>query len=113
MEKLYNLKQLEELSGGMSDFVDSMVETFMEHTPGQVEEMGVYLAEGNYERVGQVAHKIKPTIDLLGIESLKELVRSLERDGKEGNPNKNINKMYEDFNEIAQQVFKQLSEDFS
>lgn len=112
MKKLYSLKQLDELSGGMPDFVNSMVETFMEHTPGQVEEMGVYLAEGDYEKVGQVAHKIKPSIDLLGIDSLKELVRTLERDGKQGNPNNNMNELFEDFNKNAQQVFKQLSEDF-
>lgn len=112
MKKLYNLKQLDELSGGMSDFVNSMVETFMEHTPGQVEEMGVYLAEGDYEKVGQVAHKIKPSIDLLGIDSLKELVRTLERDGKQGNPNNNMSELFEDFNKNAKQVFNQLSEDF-
>lgn len=112
MDKLYNLDQLKELSGGMEDFVKSLIDTFMEHTPNHVEEMNEALKNGDHTTVGQIAHKIKPSIDLLGIDSMKDLVREIERKGKESEPEGNLSNLVHEFNEKSKAVFDQIRSDF-
>lgn len=79
---VYNLNQLHELAGGSDDFVQSMVETFLEHTPQQLQELLNAYKAHDLITVGSIAHKIKPNIDLFGIEAIKENVRTVEEKGK-------------------------------
>lgn len=83
-EQVYNLSQLEELAGGNTDFVDSMVDTFLEHTPGQLEEILQAYKSSDLITVGSVAHKIKPNIELFGINAIKQDIRVVEEKGKQG-----------------------------
>ncbi len=83
-EQIYNLSQLEELAGGNTDFVDSMVDTFLEHTPGQLEEILQAYRQSDLSTVGAVAHKIKPNIELFGINVIKQDIRVVEEKGKGG-----------------------------
>lgn len=82
-DKVYDLGQLEELAGGSQEFVMSMVETFLEHTPGQLEELKTAFSSGDLGAMGGVAHKIKPNIDLFGVHSIREEIRLVENLGKE------------------------------
>ncbi|WP_417608088.1 Hpt domain-containing protein [Owenweeksia hongkongensis] len=83
-EQIYNLSQLEELAGGNTEFVDSMVDTFLEHTPGQLEEILQAFKISDLATVGAVAHKIKPNIELFGINTIKQDIRVVEEKGKQG-----------------------------
>lgn len=83
-ELIYDLSQLEELAGGNREFVDSMVETFLEHTPGQLEEIVQSYQSSDLATVGAVAHKIKPNIELFGISIIKQDIRIVEEKGKKG-----------------------------
>ena len=71
-DKVYNLSQLEELAGGNEEFVNSMVETFLEHTPSQLQEMLNAYRENDMNLLGSIAHKIKPNIDLFEISAIHE-----------------------------------------
>ncbi|QTN39559.1 Hpt domain-containing protein [Cryomorphaceae bacterium] len=112
MDKLYNLDQLKELSGGMEDFVKSMIDTFLEHTPNHVSEMNEALNQEDHVQVGQIAHKIKPSIDLLGIENMRDLVRQIERNGKDNDPQGDLKELVSEFNTKAEAVFEQIRADF-
>jgi HPt (histidine-containing phosphotransfer) domain-containing protein len=83
-DKVYDLSQLEELAGGSQEFVFSMVETFLEHTPGQLDELTTAFRSGDMSAMGGLAHKIKPNVDLFGISEIKEDIRAIEAMGKEG-----------------------------
>src|SRR5690606_16155808 len=83
-ELVYNLSQLEELAGGNTEFVDSMVETFLEHTPGQLEEILQAYKSSDLTTVGALAHKIKPNIELFGINIIRQDIRVVEEKGKQG-----------------------------
>ena len=39
--------------------------------------------KGDFEKVSALAHKIKPSIDMMGIKDLQEPIRTIEKDGKE------------------------------
>jgi HPt (histidine-containing phosphotransfer) domain-containing protein len=79
---LYNLDMLKEMSGGDESFIVMMVQLFTETTPELIGQMKAAVQVGNWPELGGLAHKIKPTIDSMGIESLKELIREVEKDGK-------------------------------
>lgn len=85
-DALYDLSQLNELAGGSEEFVNTMIETFLEHTPEQFESMNQAFKENDFKRMGDVAHKIKPSIDLFQIQGLGDLIRSVERQGKNNEP---------------------------
>ena len=81
--ELYDLSMIREISQGNNDFVKKMMSLFIETLPPAIHELKLHLAESNWASLGGVAHKIKPSIDTMGIASLKEDIRSVERFGKD------------------------------
>lgn len=81
--KLYDLSALEALSRGNESFVKKMVGMFVEQAPQMITEMEAMYLQGNYKAMGSIAHKLKPVIDNMGIASLKEPVREIEKIGKQ------------------------------
>lgn len=82
--KLYNLAMLEAMSGNDANFVPMLVKLFIETTAGIINQMEAAINNKNWELIGSLAHKLKPTIDNMGITSLKEMVREVEVQGKSG-----------------------------
>ncbi len=110
MSKIYDLSQLEELAGGSMDFVMSMVDTFLEHTPQQIQELQDQYNDGNLVQVGAIAHKIKPNIDLFGITPITTTVRSIENKGKAEQDDAELKEEIEKLRETLEVVFDQLRE---
>lgn len=108
MENLYNLNQLRELAGGQEEFVQTMVDTFLEHTPQHLKElMDAYEAK-DYSQMGAMAHKIKPSIDLFGIASLTTSIREVERIGKTGSAEPNLEELINQVSSTLDQVFESM-----
>ncbi|MGF2411361.1 MAG: Hpt domain-containing protein, partial [Ferruginibacter sp.] len=72
------LVKLNEIARGNKVFIDKMVNLFIEQIPASVEEMQDAYLNKNFDTVKRVAHRIKPSIDNMGINSLKTEVREIE-----------------------------------
>lgn len=107
-DKVYDLTQLSELAGGSQEFIDSMVETFLEHTPSQLAELINSYKSGDLTAMGGLAHKIKPNIDLFGIDTLKDVIRSVERKGKEAQMDSELQGEIELIEKVLNTAFEQL-----
>ena len=107
-DKVYDLSQLEELAGGSQEFIFSMVETFLEHTPNQLEELKKAYLNGDLGSMGGVAHKIKPNIDLFGINSIAEDIRKVETMGKEANNAPELSEIINRIERDLKLAFEQL-----
>ncbi len=107
-DKVYDLSQLEELAGGSDEFVHSMIETFLEHTPGQLEDMKQSHAQKDLVNMGAIAHKIKPNIDLFGIKSIYTEIREVENKGKAGSEDDALSQQIAKVDEVLQLAFVQL-----
>lgn len=107
-DKVYDLSQLEELAGGSQEFVFSMVETFLEHTPGQLDELLNAHSDGDFGIMGGLAHKIKPNIDLFGVNAIREEIRQIESMGKEGHGNSDLPIIINKVETVLKQAFEQL-----
>jgi CheY-like chemotaxis protein/HPt (histidine-containing phosphotransfer) domain-containing protein len=82
-ESLFDLGQLEQISRGNNSFVVKMTTMFCEITPPLVREMIAAYNAHDLEKMGSIAHKIKPSLDNLNIGSLKEVIRDIELAGRE------------------------------
>lgn len=78
-EVLYDVSQLEKMSRGNTDFVVKMVHIFIELGKENVLLIEEYLETEQYESIKKLAHKIKPSIDQMGIHSMTDLVRKIEK----------------------------------
>ncbi|WP_231491346.1 PAS domain S-box protein [Pedobacter sp. Leaf170] len=81
---LYDLSTLRQISKGREAFVKKMVDMFCEQTPLSVKEMIDAYHDNDFQQMGAIAHKIKPSIDNLNISSLQKVIRDIETIGKEG-----------------------------
>lgn len=93
----YNLDSLKEMAQGNEDFIKNMINVFLEHTPPILDQMNDSFLMGDLKKVGELAHQIKPSIDLMGIESLHQEVRDIELKGK----NENIDGLSEQVKQLT------------
>ena len=83
-ESYYDITDIKTISRGNQDFINKMLKMFVDQTPAHIEEMKLRYEAKDYQRLGEVAHKIKPTIDSMGINSIKTTIREVEKIGKTG-----------------------------
>lgn len=77
--KLYNLSFLEQEIGPNSDFMQKMLEIFIETIPESVNRMNEHFKQSEMDAVATLAHKIKPTLDGAGISTLYQTIRNVEK----------------------------------
>lgn len=75
---LYDLKKLENIAQNNRAFVVKMINLFCRQAPGDVTEIEMALRKQDLNTVRSVAHRMKPSIDNMGIESLHTLIREVE-----------------------------------
>lgn len=80
--KLYDLTNLKKLSGGNDDFVRKMILMFLEKIPKSIDELEASLQQKDYKNLGNTAHRIRPTITSLRIETASTALRSIEEYAK-------------------------------
>jgi CheY-like chemotaxis protein len=101
-QKLYDLTAIRSISRGNESFVMKMVIMFIEQTPQLVAEMTLRFQRSDYKAMGSIAHKIRPSIDNMGMVSLSDPFREIERIGKAGQG-------YDLLPGLLQKVSKELS----
>jgi CheY-like chemotaxis protein/HPt (histidine-containing phosphotransfer) domain-containing protein len=109
-DKPYNLNSLHDLSRGDTDFIDSMVEMFVEQTALILEKVDRKIADNDFVEVSQLIHEIKPSIEIFGIISIVDDVKSLEKLAREAMDKEQITTLFESINATLQEVIVQLRE---
>jgi PAS domain S-box-containing protein len=111
-QTLYDLSSLQALSRGNDAFISKMVNLFCEQTPSLIQEMISAYESNDLEKMGALAHKIKPTFDNLNIHLLKQDIRTIETAGKENKTLPNLRELLEKTERIAANVIQQMKHDF-
>jgi CheY-like chemotaxis protein len=76
--EVIDLSYLTELAEGSEEFIHKMIRAFLVQTPQLIDQMKQGVATGNWQDVRAAAHKMKPSMDFIGIHSLKSVVASIE-----------------------------------
>jgi hypothetical protein len=82
-QRLYDLTMVQSVSGGDEGFIKKMVALFIETVPQNMQDLKNALQAENWEQVGKTAHKLKSTIDSMGIKSIRQEIRTVEANAKQ------------------------------
>ncbi|MBK6641685.1 MAG: response regulator [Bacteroidetes bacterium] len=77
-QKLTNLDYLRELSDNNESFFKDFISLFLNNTPETMAELEKQLSGKNWEGVRQAAHKMKPSLNYLGLKEAQGLAASVE-----------------------------------
>jgi PAS domain S-box-containing protein len=80
--RLYDLNIIKSISGGDEGFVIKMVLLFIDTVPANLKDLNNALTEKNWDMVYKMAHKLKSTLDSMGVQSVKQDVRTVEMNAK-------------------------------
>lgn len=81
---LIDLSYLTELAEGSEEFIQRMIRAFLVQTPQLIDQMKKGAAAGDWQEVRAAAHKMKPSMDFVGIHSLKQVVADIENNAHDG-----------------------------
>ena len=109
---IYSLDKINEMAAGDQDFVNSVITVFLEEVPQDLEELEKAISAKDYENVYKLAHKIKPNVDLLGMEQARATALEIETMGKAGGNEAEIEAKFPILKKDVLQVLSELRKDF-
>jgi HPt (histidine-containing phosphotransfer) domain-containing protein len=112
MALTYNLSKVNELSDNDPDFARQIVVLFTEEVPPEIRNIKEGLKEKDHRRVYQAAHKIKPTLDLLGMDLAYEDVLTIEAWTKAAGKKKEIKEVVKSLKHKVEDTLRELKKDY-
>lgn len=105
-----DLTYLRDVASGSNEFMVEMIELFLIQTPGYFEQLDQLIGEENWIKVADIAHKIKPTLAFMGVDSARESMAEIEQNARDG---KNLDKIAPAFKllkDMSVELFIKLTE---
>lgn len=109
---IYSLDKINEMAEGDQEFINSVISVFLEEVPQDLEDLEMAIANKDYENVYKLAHKIKPNVDLLGMEQARITALDIETMGKSEAKSMQIEQLFPLLKKDIQQVVTELKNDF-
>jgi CheY-like chemotaxis protein len=110
-QPLYNLNVLRNSSRGSDGFVLKMVGVFVEQIIATIEKIDAAFESNNFSEISRLIHKIRPSVDNMGILSIQSEMKTLEIIAKETQNKGQITAIYKLVKETLQLVISQLQKD--
>jgi len=104
----YNLQKLEKLSKGNTAFLKKMCNLFVKLTPDYLKQINRLYEERNISSLKKLAHKMKPSIDYMGITSLKQDISDLEHLNNDNYSLKKLKSLVDNTTSILTEVVSQI-----
>jgi HPt (histidine-containing phosphotransfer) domain-containing protein len=109
---IYSLMKINEMADGDEEFVHSVISVFLEEVPHDLQQLESALEAKDFEQVYKLAHKIKPNVDLLGMEQTRAAALEIETLGKNEANYAEIKKIFPILKTDIAQVVSELKKDF-
>jgi PAS domain S-box-containing protein len=112
--KLYDLTMVNLIGKGNEGFVHKMIALFLEQVPADILKMNEFVQKQEWEQVSKLAHRMKPSIESMGIGSLKEAIREIESRERNNEPlsHTELSSIVKFVTETMEKVFVQLRNEF-
>ena len=110
-QKLYNLNQLQSMSRNDNTYCKKMISIFIEQSTISISQIQDAYDIKDLNTVYHVAHRIKPSIGLMGIDVLRETIRYIEKNAKECNDSAELKKQINILYTVLNKVINQLKEE--
>ena len=112
MSENYSIESLKEISGDDEDFMKVVAQTFLEEIPPDLASLEEAIINDNKELAYQFAHKMKPNLEMFGIDVMKQMT-GIESWTKTSKGTDTVMHQIELVTATLQLVFDELKEDFS
>ncbi|MBL4663791.1 MAG: Hpt domain-containing protein [Flavobacteriaceae bacterium] len=112
MGKNYSIDSLREIAGGDEDFMKIVAQTFLEEIPPDLTSLEEAIINDNKELAYQFSHKMKPNLEMFGIELAKQIT-GIESWTKTSKGPDTIMHHIELVTVTLHRVFDELKEDFT
>lgn len=109
----YNLSKVHEISDNDVDFAKQIAVLFIEEVPIEVKKIKEGLKEKNHKKVYYSAHKIKPTLDLLGMDIAYQDILLIEEWTRAEGKKKEIKEVVKSLKKCVKNTIKELKKDFN
>jgi len=107
---IYNLSMLRSLSRGNDEFVQKMITIFVEQTSQILIDLDSALQENNHTKINRLIHKVKPSVESLGISSALTDIATLEKTIKTTSNLEEITALLENIKQVLTLAITQLQE---
>jgi PAS domain S-box-containing protein len=106
----YDLSSLNSLSRGNREFILKMVVVFIEQASEVIEKVALAISQNDFIEVSRLIHKIKPSVESLGITSIISELKLLEEIAKEAKDKEQITALFSVIKEVLEKAILQLKE---
>jgi len=111
--RLYNTDRLHEIGDGDAGFIKEVIEVFLQNLPANANSLVQACMDQEWQSVYFIAHKMKASIDLMGIEKLMQEIRTIEQWAKSNTNFDQIAEKVNLVNEIIHKTAALMKEDFN
>ncbi|MEQ3662269.1 MAG: histidine kinase [Flavobacterium sp.] len=108
----YNLSKVYEISENDTDFAHQIVNLFLSEVPDEIASIRMGVEEKDYTRVYTAAHKIKPSLDLLGMDIAYEENLQIMSWAKSQGKRKEIIEVFKSLKDRVDLSVKEIKKDF-
>ena len=108
----YNLAKVYEISENDTEFALQIVTLFLEEVPAEISSIKAAIKEKDYTRAYAASHKIKPTLDLIGLNVAFEEILQVEAWTKVEGRKKDIIETFKSLKKRVKEAVKEIKKDF-
>ena len=109
----YNLSKVYALSDNDAEFVNQIISLFVTEVPLDLLQIKLGIKTKDHKLAYSYAHKINPTLDLLGLNLAFEEILLVEAWTKREGKRKEINDTFDSIEMQIEKAVKEISKDFS
>lgn len=108
----YNLSKVYALSDNDEEFVLQIINLFVTEVPEDMKQIEMGIKEKDHKQAYAFAHKIKPTLDLLGMTMAYEEILQVEAWTKAEGKKSEIEATFESIQDQVNKAIKEIKKDF-
>ncbi len=82
MKKIISLHHLEKITDGNEAILKELLTVFIKEGSIQIQKLQTYLSDGNLQELKNVAHKIKSSLKLIGLDAYRNLAEEIEKEAE-------------------------------
>ncbi len=113
MALYYNLSKVHALSDGDEEFVKQIIDLFLTEIPEDLFKVKEGINEKDYKKAHAFAHKIKPTLDLMGMSVAFEEILLVEAWAKNEGKRKEIKETFKSIKSQVENAISEIKKDFN
>ncbi|MDX2302219.1 MAG: PAS domain S-box protein [Microscillaceae bacterium] len=109
-DKIYDLAKIRSMVEGDEVMIKKMIGMFLDKTPDLLQDMKDHLKNNAWGEIGKLAHRLKSSINLMGIDILYDNIRFIEKYSFEEDPSNRdaLPELIGELDEVCSKVFLQL-----